>query len=147
MNPIGRAAKDQLDEHHLVACEQKRIVMVESGALEVTEEPSRTPEFGHDQIKRIIDAIRALHEQLKPNKVNVAPLPFDKALSNEIEAEIWRKTAGRTEHRKASEGKATSGGCVEGRDHKAVPGRRRRKAALQPVRLNVSRSNFPRTTF
>ena len=42
-------------------------------------------EFGHEQIKHIIAAIRQLHDKVKPNKVTVAPLPFDEALAKEIE--------------------------------------------------------------
>jgi polyribonucleotide nucleotidyltransferase len=56
------------------------IVMVESGAFEVSEDKVvEALEFGHEQIKRIVAGIKQLHDQLKPKKVEVAPLPFDQA--------------------------------------------------------------------
>ena len=61
------------------------IVMVESGALEVSEEAvADALEFGHAQIKKIVGAIRELHGKIKPTKVTVEPLPFDEALYKEI---------------------------------------------------------------
>src|SRR6266403_1027024 len=49
------------------------IVMVESGALEVSEEAvADALEFGHAQVKKIVGAIRELYAQLKPKKVVVA---------------------------------------------------------------------------
>jgi polyribonucleotide nucleotidyltransferase len=70
----------------VIAGTDQAIVMVESGALEVSEETVVDAlEFGHAQIKKIVAAIRELHGQLKPKKVVVAPLPFDEALYKEIE--------------------------------------------------------------
>ena len=70
----------------VIAGSEEGIVMVESGALEVSEEAVVDAlEFGHTEIKKIVAAIRELHAQLKPKKVVVAPLPFDQALYNEIE--------------------------------------------------------------
>src|ERR1700736_1620001 len=70
----------------VIAGSEEGIVMVESGALEVSEEAvADALEFGHAQIKKIVAAIRELHAQLKPQKVVVAPLPFDEALYAEIE--------------------------------------------------------------
>jgi polyribonucleotide nucleotidyltransferase len=57
------------------------IVMVESGAFEVSEEKVvEALEFGHDQVKKIVAGIKQLHNQIKPKKVVVAPLPFDQAI-------------------------------------------------------------------
>ncbi len=57
------------------------IVMVESGAFEVSEEKVvEALEFGHDQVKKIVAGIKQLHNQIKPTKVVVAPLPFDQAI-------------------------------------------------------------------
>src|ERR1700756_1216900 len=57
------------------------IVMVESGAFEVSEEKVvEALEFGHDQVKKIVAGIKQLHDQIKPKKVVVAPLPFDQAI-------------------------------------------------------------------
>src|ERR1700738_2125460 len=70
----------------VIAGSEEGIVMVESGALEVSEEAVVDAlEFGHKEIKKIVAAIRELHAQLKPKKVVVAPLPFDQALYSEIE--------------------------------------------------------------
>ncbi len=70
----------------VIAGTDDAIVMVESGALEVSEEiVADALEFGHSEIKRIVAAIRQLHAQLNPVKVQVAPLPFDEALYKEIE--------------------------------------------------------------
>jgi polyribonucleotide nucleotidyltransferase len=70
----------------VIAGTDQAIVMVESGALEVSEETVvEALEFGHTQIKKIVAAIRELQGQLKPKKVVVEPLPFDQALYKEIE--------------------------------------------------------------
>jgi len=70
----------------IVAGSEKAIVMVEAGALEVSEDTvAEALSFAHEQIKRIIAAIRELHAQLRPQKVVVPPLPFDEALAAQIE--------------------------------------------------------------
>jgi polyribonucleotide nucleotidyltransferase len=70
----------------IIAGTEEAIVMVESGALEVSEESVVDAlEFGHAQIKKIVAAIKELHAQIKPKKVTVAPFPFDEALAKEIE--------------------------------------------------------------
>ena len=70
----------------VIAGTEDAIVMVESGALEVSEETVVDAlEFGHAQIKKIVAAIKELHAQLNPKKVTVEPLPFDEALYKEIE--------------------------------------------------------------
>jgi polyribonucleotide nucleotidyltransferase len=76
----------------VIAGSEDGIVMVESGALEVSEEAVVDAlEFGHAEVKKIVAAIRELHAQLKPKKVVVAPFPFDQALYADIE----KKYAGR----------------------------------------------------
>jgi polyribonucleotide nucleotidyltransferase len=65
----------------IVAGTENGIVMVESGAFEVSEEKVvEALEFGHEQVKKIVRGIKELHAQLKPKKVVVEPLPFDKAI-------------------------------------------------------------------
>ena len=65
----------------IVAGTENGIVMVESGAFEVSEEKVvEALEFGHEQVKKIVRGIKELHAQLKPTKVVVEPLPFDKAI-------------------------------------------------------------------
>src|SRR6202048_2208650 len=69
----------------VIAGTEEAIVMVESGALEVSEEAVVDAlEFGHAQIKKIVGAIKELFKQINPKKVTVEPLPFDQALYNEI---------------------------------------------------------------
>src|SRR5260370_3104583 len=70
----------------IIAGTDEAIVMVESGALEVSEEAvADALEFGHAQIKKIVAAIKELHSQLKPKKVVVAPLPFDEAIYKDLQ--------------------------------------------------------------
>jgi polyribonucleotide nucleotidyltransferase len=69
----------------VIAGSDEAIVMVEAGSLEVTEETvAEALEFGHAQIKKIVTAIRELHAQLKPVKVNVEPFPFDQKIYDEL---------------------------------------------------------------
>ncbi len=70
----------------VIAGTEDAIVMVESGALEVSEEAVvEALEFGHAQIKKIVGAIKELSAQLKIKKVTVAALPFDQSLYKDIE--------------------------------------------------------------
>src|SRR6266704_268165 len=70
----------------IIAGTDEAIVMVESGALEVSEEAvADALEFGHAQIKKIVAAIKDLHSRLKPKKVVVAPLPFDEAIYKDLQ--------------------------------------------------------------
>jgi polyribonucleotide nucleotidyltransferase len=76
----------------IIAGSEEAIVMVEAGALEVSEDTvAEALSFGHEQIKRIIAGIRQLHGQLKPKKVEVAPLPFDEALAAEIKTKYGER--------------------------------------------------------
>jgi polyribonucleotide nucleotidyltransferase len=76
----------------VIAGTEDAIVMVESGALEVSEEAVVDAlEFGHAQIKKIVGAIKELHAQLKPKKVTVAALPFDESLYRDIEKKYGTK--------------------------------------------------------
>jgi len=70
----------------VVAGSDEAIVMVEAGALEVSEETVVDAlAFGHEQIKKIVAAIRELHAQVKPQKLAVTPPAFDEDLAREIE--------------------------------------------------------------
>ena len=90
-NPTTAEQKTSLLNIVVVATEQA-IVMIEAGAIEVSEDSvADALEFGHAQIKHIITAIRQLHDQIKPNKVTVPPLPFDEALAKEIEQKYGAK--------------------------------------------------------
>ncbi len=69
----------------VIAGTEDAIVMVESGALEVSEESVVDAlEFGHAQIKKIVGAIKELFKKVNPTKVKVEPLPFDEGLYKEI---------------------------------------------------------------
>ncbi len=84
-NPTTAAQKTSQLNIVVVATEQA-IVMIEAGAVEVSEDTVASAlEFAHEQIKLIIGAIRQLHDKIKPNKVTVPPLPFDEALAKQIE--------------------------------------------------------------
>jgi polyribonucleotide nucleotidyltransferase len=78
----------------VVAGTEDAIVMVESGALEVSEEAvADALEFGHAQIKKIVKAIRELHAQVKPIKMKVEPVAFDEGIYKDI-----KKTYGERLH-------------------------------------------------
>ncbi len=58
------------------------IVMVESGAFEVSEDTvADALEFGHAEIRKIVAAIRDLGSRVNPKKVTVKPPAFDEALT------------------------------------------------------------------
>jgi len=70
----------------VIAGTEEAIVMVESGALEVSEETVVDAlEFGHAQIKKIVAAIQELHGRLKPKKVVVEPLPFNEGIYKDLQ--------------------------------------------------------------
>ena len=69
----------------IVAGTENGIVMVESGAFEVSEEKVvEALEFGHEQVKKIVRGIKELHAQITPTKVVVEPLPFDKPIYDSL---------------------------------------------------------------
>jgi polyribonucleotide nucleotidyltransferase len=73
----------------VIAASEEAIMMVEAGSLEVSEDTVvEALEFGHTQIKKIIGAIKELHAQLKPKKVEVAPFPFDDTIYNNLKKTI-----------------------------------------------------------
>jgi len=73
----------------VIAGSQEAIVMVESGALEVSEDTVvEALEFGHAQIKKIVAAIKELGAQLKVKKVEVVPLPFDQGIYDSLKKSI-----------------------------------------------------------
>ncbi len=68
------------------------IVMVESGAFEISEEKvAEALEFGHAQVKKIVAGIKQLHDQIKPKKVVVAPLPFDQGIYDSMKKNYGAK--------------------------------------------------------
>ena len=76
----------------VIAGTEEAIVMVEAGAIEVSEETVVDAlDFGHEQIRKIIAAIRELHALVKPTKVEVAPPAFDQALYKQIAAQYGER--------------------------------------------------------
>jgi polyribonucleotide nucleotidyltransferase len=70
----------------VVAGSDEAIVMVEAGSLEVSEDTvTDALAFGHEQVRKLIGAIRELHAMVQPKKLTVAPPAFDEALAKEIE--------------------------------------------------------------
>jgi polyribonucleotide nucleotidyltransferase len=73
----------------VIAGSEDAIVMVESGAQEVSEDTVvEALEFGHAQIKKVVAAVKELHAQVKPVKVTVEPFPFDEKIYNELKKTI-----------------------------------------------------------
>ncbi len=69
----------------IIAGSADAIVMVESGAFEVSEDTvADALEFGHAEIRKIVAAIRDLGSRVNPTKVTVKPPAFDEALYKEI---------------------------------------------------------------
>jgi polyribonucleotide nucleotidyltransferase len=69
----------------IVAGSDQAIVMVESGAMEVSEDTmSDALEFAHAEIRKIVAVIRELHDHVNPVKVDVKRPAFDEALYKEI---------------------------------------------------------------
>ena len=76
----------------VVAGTEEAIVMVESGALEVSEEVvADALEFAHAEIRKIVAAIRELHSRVKPQKVAVTPLAFDEAMYKQMQQQYGEK--------------------------------------------------------
>ena len=84
-NPTTAEQKKSLLNIVVVGSEEA-IIMIEAGGLEVSEDTiGDALSFGHEQIRRIIAAIRELHDQIRPNKVKVAPLAFNEEVLRDIE--------------------------------------------------------------
>jgi polyribonucleotide nucleotidyltransferase len=73
----------------VVAATEKGIVMVESGAFEVSEEQvAEALEFGHEEIKKIVAGIKQLYGQIKRTKMVIEPFPFDQAIYDSIKTKF-----------------------------------------------------------
>jgi polyribonucleotide nucleotidyltransferase len=71
----------------VIAGSDQAIVMVESGALEVSEDTvAEALEFGHAEVRKIVAAIRDLEKRVNTQKVAVTPPAFDEALYKEMSA-------------------------------------------------------------
>ncbi len=69
----------------IIAGSADAIVMVESGSIEVSEDTvADALQFGHDEIKKLVAAIRELGSRVNSQKLTVTPPAFDEALYKEI---------------------------------------------------------------
>lgn len=69
----------------IVAGSEEAIVMVESGAFEVSEDTvANALEFGHAEVRKIVAAIRDLQKRVNPVKGEVKPPAFDENLYKEM---------------------------------------------------------------
>ncbi len=69
----------------IVAGSEEAIVMVESGAFEVSEDTvADALEFGHAEVRKIVAAIRELQKRVNPVKGEVKPPAFDENLYKEM---------------------------------------------------------------
>jgi polyribonucleotide nucleotidyltransferase len=76
----------------VVAGSEEAIVMVESGALEVSEDTVVDAlEFAHSEIRKIVAAIRDLQKRVNPEKVAVKQPAFDEALYAEIKSKYGER--------------------------------------------------------
>jgi len=76
----------------VVAGSETAIVMIEAGALEVSEDTiADALSFGHEQIRRIIAAIRELHDLVRPKKVVVPPLVLNEEVLRDIEKRFGQR--------------------------------------------------------
>jgi polyribonucleotide nucleotidyltransferase len=73
----------------VVAGTKEAIVMVEAGALEVSEDMVVDAlEFGHKEVRKILAAIDELYARVQPTKFSMPVVAIDEALSKRLEAEF-----------------------------------------------------------
>ena len=71
----------------VVAGTEEAIVMVESGALEVSEDTvADALDFGHAEVRKIVAMIKDLQRRVNQEKVAVTPPAFDEGLYKEVTA-------------------------------------------------------------
>ncbi|SRR5579875_529019 len=71
----------------IIAGTEDAIVMVEAGALEVSEDTMADAlDFGHAEIRKIVASIRELSDRVNPKKREVKPPEFDEALYAQIKS-------------------------------------------------------------
>ena len=76
----------------IVAGSEEAIVMVESGALEVSEDAvADALEFGHAEVRKIVAAIRELGRRVNQPKVLATPPAFDEALYQQINQQFGER--------------------------------------------------------
>ncbi len=88
---INPSYADQKDSklNLTIAGSDEGIVMVESGAREISEERMvEALEFGHQAVKKIVGLQKELAVQMKITKREVAPVTYDEALTQEIQSKF-----------------------------------------------------------
>jgi polyribonucleotide nucleotidyltransferase len=91
VNPTVAEQKTSL-MNIVIAGTEDAIVMVESGALEISEETvAEALEFGHAEIRKIIAVIRELHSRVHTEKVVVTPPAFDEQLYKQITSQFGER--------------------------------------------------------
>jgi polyribonucleotide nucleotidyltransferase len=91
VNPTVAEQKSSL-LNIVVAGTDEAVVMVEAGALEVSEEAvADALEFGHAEIRKIVATIRELGSRVNPQKVVVTPPAFDEPLYEQISGKYGEK--------------------------------------------------------
>jgi polyribonucleotide nucleotidyltransferase len=91
VNPTVAEQKSSL-LNIVVAGTDEAVVMVEAGALEVSEEAvADALEFGHAEIRKIVATIRELGSRVNPQKVVVTPPAFDESLYEQISGKYGEK--------------------------------------------------------
>ena len=76
----------------IVAGSEEAIVMVESGALEVSEDTvADALEFGHAEVRKIVASIRELGRRVNQAKVVTTPPAFDEALYQQINQQFGER--------------------------------------------------------
>ncbi len=131
----------------IIAGSADAIVMVESGAFEVSEDTvADALEFGHAEIRKIVAAIRDLGSRVNPTKVTVKPPAFDEALYKEITSKYGERLRDALDTAEAPEArKLRPRGCGQGRDYGGYRrrGLREAQAGLSRVRA-AARAHLPR---
>ena len=91
VNPTVAEQKSSL-LNIVVAGTDEAVVMVEAGALEVSEDTvADALEFGHAEIRKIVATIRELGSRVNPQKVVVTPPAFDESLYEQISGKYGEK--------------------------------------------------------
>ncbi len=123
------------------------IVMIESGAKEVSEETVvQGIEFGHEQIKKICAAISDLAKKVGKPKRTVEPVVTDEAYLGELTFQVWRAAAGCGQYREASQERKLRAHQAAQRRNQERGSRRRRSwpQESQQVFRSPARADLPR---
>ena len=128
----------------VVAGTEKGIVMVESGPSKFPKKKWRKRwNLATSRSRRSSRAIKELHGQIKPTKIEIAPFPFDQAIYDSMKKTYGArlKDALNTEKHPKKES-YQSGGRAAGRNPEGRSGRRRRETGADEAGLRTLREDF-----